>query len=975
MATATITEANVAFTQIRENPNQSIDEGTDLEDQTEHYTTGVDRHQSVQESVEDIGSDREEDDPNKKHQKTPILPKDGVNKITAGMENVHLDANRVSQPAPTPTTQPAFHESNVLNLEPAEPIFPQTVTPARPNTLDVTIPWNQPYYGGATSTPIIYPPVCQPGMGGQIAFAAPPPHMTPQPQMFTPRPIFHARAPTGYTPVPGMGTPRTHFTPQEMIQRGIRPAGALGQTPHEWATSLNALQGLIDEQPVVPMPQPQRPNRNVHWQDQGNDTSSEEWNGDPSVNQGHQDFLNRRHTMVPTPMSSFYASETNPRRRRPEDAHGAASGNVATSGNGGEPNKEEKASYFHKEDGRWYHRGRAPMDGEKKKSIYHGGQWYYRKLDAGEDPTQGAPFDRRTTQLKTKAHNGPQNPVRPSVLSGGGQGFSGPSIPSGQNTGNAGNIGGMPPGHMGGAYGPPPVPPNGPHRPSGGGGGGGDPPGGGGGGGGGGNGPPNPHGNNQASNDPLVNTLLQKIDGQMGLIYAFMNNQNQFQAGRPREDKRVLAKDTFPKLTFGERKHATLTQFVEWRNNVNVVFMKNPWIHQRSIDEQIAAIVDDLGEGRKWALNNFPSDNGSFHIHTMDEFYTRLKYLVCGSAVDTIAEANFEKYRPSPGMVTKHIAIRLRLHWECAFPPQTRQWQTLINKFMRCINDDLSDMLIKSIVPQRGCPPPNEMGFNTYVAWCEEIEGNEILARTLRTVKDNGGRNRQPDQRNKPPGQKNKHGQGQGQGQRNRGGEHHEEKMDMSNLTNKDKSESKTKGDNKTNKRKNKYERAAESAKNFKIKNSDEVKKLMDAGACFKCHQPGHISRDCTNPPKRQGGRRSMNNMETASEDEGDPAGSHDSGVADEDGATMSQMANNARSWTDPELWQSLGHMRMENQDAMDTLEDLQGEMSEWMVEEALAHKDCHLEQKDRGRAKGRNQSTKNVAGPPRRRPAGRPHY
>ena len=115
--------------------------------------------------------------------------------------------------------------------------------------------------------------------------------------------------------------------------------------------------------------------------------------------------------------------------------------------------------------------------------------------------------------------------------------------------------------------------------------------------------------------------------------------------------------------------------------------------------------------------------------------------------------------------------------------------------------------------------------------------------------------------------------------------------------------------------------------------------------------------------------------METASEDEGDPAGSHDSGAADEEGATMSQMANNARSWTDPELWQSLGRMSMENQDAMDTLEDLQGEMSEWMAEEALAHKDCHLEQKDRGRAKGRNQSTKNVAGPPRHRPAGRPHY
>ena len=434
-----------------------------------------------------------------------------------------------------------------------------------------------------------------------------------------------------------------------------------------------------------------------------------------------------------------------------------------------------------------------------------------------------------------------------------------------------------------------PGPPGGGGGPPGGGGG---PPGGGGGPPGGGGGPPGGGGGDDPGRilggmDQQAH-MWQNLANQLQSMTNVMNMVVQNQARSPKHD-RNLKKGMFPTLDFTENRRTKLLDFVYYRMEIQMVLTKNPWIFNLDLNQVISAILDDMGPGKKWAMTNFPAEHGHYGFEHIDPFYDELKRMACGPAVDTLAETDFEKFVPDPEWTPKNIGLRLKIMWECAFQPHNRAWTTLHHKYLKVIPNWLSTYLINNYFSFRGTPSEDEAGFEQLVNWAEEIICNQKLAATYkndRRPENNQGQN------TRGGGQRNGEKTNNGMSNISSGGDSNKRKD----------SRTSAKYDNKEGWKSTRYERAEKTASAFKH-NEQTMKKLMDAGACFRCRQPGHLARNC---PDSNTETRGMNNLEGASEDEGDAAGEYESSPGESDGATMSRLAANATSWFNLESMSNL---------------------------------------------------------------------
>ena len=404
---------------------------------------------------------------------------------------------------------------------------------------------------------------------------------------------------------------------------------------------------------------------------------------------------------------------------------------------------------------------------------------------------------------------------------------------------------------------------------------------------------------------PLLGEMWESM-ARMSEAVARLNQQPQ--------KKMILKKGMFPELNFGDYKRTSLVEFMEWRKNVDLVFHKFPSLYEHGLTEILAALIDDMGEGRKSALNQFPLINGQFKVQHIEEFFEELKFLACGPAVDTLAEAEFEKFvmdTPQP----KNAALKLKLTWECAFPPHQRSYQTLMNKFMKILPNGLSDKLIKDYFPTRGYPDHSEAGFEAVVDWCEEIESNRKLAATMRNIKDTDDNRRKKKQQST-------------------GGTNNANRNESTVSTLNEGTAKNQDNKSKPNPRRNKFDRAANTAKSFGL-SEEKKKQLMEIGACFVCQKQGHLSRNC---PEKTKTMKTMNNLEDcASEEEGEPAGEFESAGDQEENASMSRLAN-ATTWFN------------------------------------LSSMNC-LQTMERGRDQKRSTDTKNDVGRPHLRHGGRPLF
>ena len=103
--------------------------------------------------------------------------------------------------------------------------------------------------------------------------------------------------------------------------------------------------------------------------------------------------------------------------------------------------------------------------------------------------------------------------------------------------------------------------------------------------------------------------------------------QNQRPAPTPNVNNREIKKDTFPSLDFSEENKKSFKDWCEWRNGVELVFLANPYLRQRNIDELVAAIIRDLGKGRKYTQTTIQADETThtFGFQDLEEFYEKLK--------------------------------------------------------------------------------------------------------------------------------------------------------------------------------------------------------------------------------------------------------------------------------------------------------------------------------------------------------------
>ena len=902
MATTTITtteaENNPAFTQRQqEDLDSTFEDPNDQKNDQEHYTTAVtQQEETITANVETL------------------------DQLAAGMENVHIapvtQTNSLGPKIPVKTSQPTtgILDIDTMNQGPV-------ATPHRRVGFTPTLLSGAP---GMTSTPVYmagYPPVCQ-----QFTPYLPPPTTGQYTPQRTGPNAFHVKAPTGYTPIP---TPRV--TDTSGVMNRMYPST-------EFAASLENLQGTLKEgeNQAYNLPAPRR-TKTTGWDD-----SEEEL-----------DFHRRSNTNRRNQVPEFY-SGANSRRRNVQDGINAT-----------RPYSEAVTP--------WFQRSTAtmrPVTGSKS------------RMNTGIDLGYGNPQTTRTpvTYSNGAVPPGPQLPPLPPIpplppappitygpqpiLYGGGGGGV-PLVPQ-----PGGGMQLIPPGHPGGNPGQPGggVPGGNPGQPGGGvpgrnpgqpGGGqpGGGPPGppgpGNPGGGAPGGQPPNQNPNFNNYMDPnmaMWQTMMRQQDAMTNVLSQLQNQGSHHH----RLDNRTIKSGTFPKLEFHENKRTKLSDFITWKRNITMVFIANPWIDNKTLDEVVSAIINDLGDGRKWALTNFLPENGRFNLANLDEFFDRMKYLACGQAVDTTAEGDFKRFKMDPSWTPTTVALQLRNMWECAYPPPQRSWQILQQKFMEVIPKHLVKTLVKSYFPLRGMPNNDELGFQYLVAWCEEIEGaNKLTSILLSGRNDNPrdeNRNRDNPRNHNSRGRRRRDEDDKDNGESAKSASFMKKTGDKKDKKEHDSGQKKNKnGDQK----KSKFERASEAAKSFGINEKDQ-KALMDSGGCFRCKQTGHISRNCPNQKKNPPKHRNLRNMERASdEDESEEAGAHVSNSHDDrDDSNMSNLVNNATTWF------NIGQPSQ----SMSVLRNLK---------EASAHA------RPRSQSRGRNRKRelpKNVAGPPHHRRGGTPH-
>ena len=338
-------------------------------------------------------------------------------------------------------------------------------------------------------------------------------------------------------------------------------------------------------------------------------------------------------------------------------------------------------------------------------------------------------------------------------------------------------------------------------------------------------------------------------------------------------NNKEIKKDTFPSLDFSEESKKTLKDWCEWKRGVELVFIANPWLRQRNIDELVAAIIRDLGKGRKYTQTTIQADETthSFGFQTLDGFYDKLKTLVCGSAVQTKAEAAFRTFDPRATkrkMEFTMLHIELKTMWLCGYPEGQRSYQVLITKLLTIIDETMLEELISRVLPfkhpETRMVPYTAEGYDLLREYGEEILADRELVKSYRKgdplANKTGGQQKGGHQGG---GQRQAHepmdtsivlhpkgGQG-GKNNKNPPGGQNPKRQGQQGQQSQNKGQQ---GQNKPG--------AGANPSGPNGLSQDEIQERMKNGTCFKCNQVGHISRNCPKKkPQGQGGRR-VNNVE-----------------------------------------------------------------------------------------------------------------